>query len=134
MAEKDAIEKPELAQPEFEEDKPLVAPERAEYEALLQKFDKARTKKLLRKIDYRLMPILTVLYLVSYMDRTNVGNARLLHLEADLGLSPQQYNWCLTVFFFPYAFFEVPSNLALKFLKPYVWLSLIMLLWGITMM
>ncbi|KAF2097064.1 MFS general substrate transporter [Rhizodiscina lignyota] len=134
MSDKEIAEKPALEQTEFAESKPLVAPERAEYEALCEKFDEQRRKKLLRKIDLRLMPILTLLYLVSYMDRTNIGNARLLGLETDLGLSPQQYNWALTIFFFPYSFFEVPANLMLKFLRPSLWLSLIMLFWGITMM
>jgi MFS family permease len=44
-----------------------------------------------------------------------------------------QYNWCLTVFFFTYAAFEVPSNLLLKKLRPSVWLPTIMVAWGIVM-
>lgn len=65
-----------------------TTPARAEYEALLLRFGEDRTKKLIHKIDWRLMPALSVLYLVSYMDRTNIGNARLLGLERDLNLSP----------------------------------------------
>ncbi|KAL7912456.1 MFS general substrate transporter [Trichoderma velutinum] len=94
------------------------ANERDEYEHLITKFDTKRQKKLLRKIDWRLLPVLTVFYLISFMDRSNIGNARLQGLEADLHLSPSQFNWCLTIFFFPYGLFEVPSNLGLKFTKP----------------
>jgi hypothetical protein len=48
-------------------------------------------------------------------------------------MSPDQYNWCLTVFFFTYAAFEVPSNLLLKKLRPSVWLPTIMVAWGTVM-
>ena len=46
---------------------------------------------------------------------------------------PDQYNWCLTVFFFTYAAFEVPSNLLLKRLRPSIWLPTIMVAWGVVM-
>jgi hypothetical protein len=69
------------------------ANERDEYEHLLTKFDTKRQKELLRKIDWRLLPVLTVFYLISFMDRSNIGNARLQGLEADLNLSPSQFNW-----------------------------------------
>lgn len=48
-------------------------------------------------------------------------------------MSPDQYNWCLTVFFFTYAAFEVPSNLLLKKLRPSIWLPTIMVAWGLVM-
>jgi MFS family permease len=48
-------------------------------------------------------------------------------------MTPGQYNWCLTVFFFTYAAFEVPSNLLLKKLRPSRWLPLIMVCWGVVM-
>ncbi|KAL4861394.1 major facilitator superfamily domain-containing protein [Aspergillus spectabilis] len=93
--------------------------------------DKSGTRAaLLRKVDWRLLPALSIFYLISYIDRANMGNARLYGLEEDLGLSPQQ---CLTIFFIPYAVFEVPSNLMLKFLTPSIWLPMIMSIWGLTM-
>lgn len=60
-------------------------------------YDDKETKKILRKVDYRLMPILTYLYLVSYIDRGNVGNARVAGMNDDLGLSGAQFNFVLTV-------------------------------------
>jgi len=48
-------------------------------------------------------------------------------------MQPSQYNLCLTVFFFTYAAFEVPSNLLLKKLRPSRWLPLIMVVWGTVM-
>jgi MFS family permease len=54
-------------------------------------------------------------------------------MTEDLGIAPDQYNWCLTVFFFTYCVFEVPSNLLLKKLRPSRWLPFIMVSWGIVM-
>jgi hypothetical protein len=67
--------------------------------------------KVLRKMDVRLVPVLALLYLLSFLDRGNIGNAKIEGLADDLHLAPAQYNWCLTVFFFTYCAFEVPSNL-----------------------
>ncbi|EST05484.2 Major facilitator superfamily [Kalmanozyma brasiliensis GHG001] len=91
-------------------------------------------KKLMRKIDMRLIPWLCVLYLLSFLDRSAIGNARLYGLEAELGLTSQQYNIALTVFFFPYALFEVPSNVLLKRLRPSIWFPAITILVGICML
>ena len=55
-------------------------------------FDDKETKKLLRKIDWHLIPFLALLYLLSFLDRTNIGNARLAGLEKDLGMSGLDYN------------------------------------------
>jgi MFS family permease len=54
-------------------------------------------------------------------------------LDDDLGLSDHQYNMALTIFFFPYALFEVPSNIVLKLLTPRIWLTTITVAWGIVM-
>lgn len=67
--------------------------DREEYNYLLSKFDTKRQKKLLRKIDWRLLPILSLFYLISFMDRANIGNAKLQGLEEDLNLTPSEYNW-----------------------------------------
>ncbi|EKM81780.1 hypothetical protein AGABI1DRAFT_126137 [Agaricus bisporus var. burnettii JB137-S8] len=90
--------------------------------------------KLLRKIDWMLIPWLSLLYLASFLDRTAIGNARLYHMQDDLHIDDTQYLLSLTIFFFSYAVFEVPSNIFLKRLRPSLWLSGLMLLWGIAMM
>jgi hypothetical protein len=61
-------------------------------------FDEKATKKLVRKIDWVLLPFLALLYLLSFLDRTNIGNARLAGLEADLGMSGLDYNVSLYTF------------------------------------
>lgn len=90
-------------------------------------------RKLMKKIDFVLLPWLSFLYLLSFLDRTSIGNAKLYNLTTDLHMSDTQYNLALTIFFFSYAVFEVPSNVFLKRLRPSIWLSLLMLLWGVMM-
>ncbi|KAI1791780.1 major facilitator superfamily domain-containing protein [Ganoderma leucocontextum] len=90
-------------------------------------------KKLIRKLDWYLVPWLSLLYLLSFLDRTSIGNAKLYHMETDLHITDKQYLIALTIFFFSYAIFEVPSNVFLKRLRPSIWLSLLMFCWGIMM-
>ncbi|KAG7151293.1 putative transporter like protein [Verticillium longisporum] len=80
-------------------------------------FDPIETKRLLRKIDWRVLPPLTVLHILAFVDRSNIGNARIAGMNDDLSLTRPQYNMALTVFFFPYAFFKVPSNIVLKLIR-----------------
>ncbi|KAF9645550.1 MFS general substrate transporter [Thelephora ganbajun] len=85
------------------------------------------------KIDLRLMPILILLYLSSFLDRANIGLAKLQGLTEELKLTGNKYNIALTVFFIPYCLFEFPSNLVLKKFRPSRWLPGIAVLWGAVM-
>lgn len=85
----------------------------------------------MRKIDFRLLPPLTILYIVAFMDRSNIGNAKVAGMNDELGLTSSQYNIALTVFFFPYAIFEVPSNIVLKLMRPSHWITILVIVWGI---
>ncbi|KAB8254860.1 major facilitator superfamily domain-containing protein [Aspergillus pseudonomiae] len=89
--------------------------------------------RILRKMDLRIIPMLAVLYLLAFLDRGNIGNAKIEGLLDDLNITGPQYNWCLTVFFFTYCAFELPSNLLLKKMRPSRWLPLLMVAWGIVM-
>ncbi|KAI0307925.1 MFS general substrate transporter [Multifurca ochricompacta] len=89
--------------------------------------------RLKRKIDFRLLPWLALLYLMNFLDRGSIGNARLYNMQKNLHITDNQYLFALTVFFFPYALFEVPSNLALRYLRPSRWLSFIVFVWGAAM-
>ncbi|KAJ6015407.1 hypothetical protein N7540_009998 [Penicillium herquei] len=99
-----------------------------------QSFSPDQRKAVLRKVDYRLVPMLSVLYLVSHLDRANIGNAKIAGLADDLGLSGIQYNIALSLFFIPYVLLEVPSNMLLKkFARPSVYLGILIICWGIIM-
>ncbi|PLB43703.1 putative MFS transporter [Aspergillus steynii IBT 23096] len=93
--------------------------------------DPRAEKRLLWKCDLHVVPILTLLFMFAFLDRINIGNARLMGLEKDLGMSGHQYNVALFVFFIPYILFEVPSNMLLKRMRPSWWLSGIICGWGI---
>ncbi|KFH41752.1 putative transporter -like protein [Hapsidospora chrysogenum ATCC 11550] len=95
-------------------------------------FDAARTKSLLRKCDKVLLPFLALLYLLSFLDRTNIGNAKLANIEASLGMSGLDYNVAVAVFFPFYVAAEIPSNLAMKRFRPSIWIPSIMVAWGFT--
>lgn len=90
-------------------------------------------KKLLRKIDLRLIPLFTVLYLLSFLDRGNIGNAKIEGLAEDLNLQGHQYNMCLTIFFIFYATTEIPSNMILRHVKPKIFIPLTMAIWSVVM-
>ncbi|CAG8979490.1 hypothetical protein HYALB_00011894 [Hymenoscyphus albidus] len=87
-------------------------------------------KKLVRKIDMRLMPCLWIMYVLNYVDRTNIGNARIAGMADDLNLDDQKYAWVLSIFFFGYLLCEVPSNMILSRSRPSLFLPAIMLVWG----
>ena len=93
-------------------------------------YDPAEVKRVLRKVDWHLLPPLMVLYILSFIDRSNIGNAKIAGMNDELGLTGSQYNIALTVFFFPYAFFEIPSNIVLKLMRPSWWISILVVLWG----
>ncbi|KAL4948868.1 major facilitator superfamily domain-containing protein [Aspergillus filifer] len=97
-------------------------------------FPPERRKKMLWKIDIRLIPMLAVLYLISHLDRANIGNAKIEGLTTDLGLDGVKWNIVLSIFFVPYVLLEVPSNMLLKrFARPSVYLGILITCWGIIM-
>jgi len=87
-------------------------------------------RKLMWKIDWHTVPWLAFLYFLNSLDRGNIGNAKLYGLESALHITDKQYLIALTVFFFPYALFELPSNMVLKRLRPSRWLAFILFVWG----
>ncbi|KAF7187285.1 MFS transporter prlL [Pseudocercospora fuligena] len=91
----------------------------------------AEEKALVKKIDLFLLPTIWLMYLLSYMDRTNIGNAKVAGMTDDLGMDSNQYSISLIVFFITYVLFEVPSNLILAKTRPSIYLPTIMALWGI---
>ncbi|KAI1066877.1 hypothetical protein LB506_012048 [Fusarium annulatum] len=112
-------------------------------------------KKLLRRIDWHLIPLLSVMYMVKSIDASNVSNARIMdrgtprNIMTELNISADDYNFvtmayyvCLQAqivslslisFQIPYILAETPSNLLVKRLKPSVWQARIMISWGIVL-
>jgi MFS transporter, ACS family, DAL5 transporter family protein len=80
--------------------------------------DPVEARRVVRKVDWRLIPLLTFLYTLTFLDRVNIGNARLWNLEKDLRMSGYDYNLAVLVFYIPYILLEV-SSWRRSWLDPY---------------
>ncbi|OCT45064.1 putative transporter [Cladophialophora carrionii] len=83
-----------------------------------------------RKLDRKLVIFLGFLYMLSFLDRSNIGNARIAGLEKDLSLSSSQYDWLLTAFYITYIGFEW-MILLYRILPAHIYISLCVLSWGL---
>ena len=88
-------------------------------------------KKVLRKVDARLMPILVVMYLLNFLDRANLAQARQGTLEEDLGMTGTDFNLATSIFFVGYLLMQLPSNMILTRVRPSLYLSAAVCLWGV---
>lgn len=93
-------------------------------------------RRLKARIDGHVLPFIIVLYLLAFLDRVNIANAKSFDFLQDLGINPKdpnstQYNTMLTIFFVPYVLLEVPSNMLLKRFSPRLWLSVCCLGFGL---
>jgi ACS family tartrate transporter-like MFS transporter len=84
----------------------------------------------LRKVAWRLVPFICLLYLLNILDRANVGFAR-LQMQDDLDLSEQTFNLGVGMFYVGYLLFEVPSNLLMRRIGARRWIARIMISWGL---
>jgi ACS family tartrate transporter-like MFS transporter len=87
-------------------------------------------RRTMRKVSLRLLPLLFVLYIASYLDRTNLGMAA-LQMNKQIGLSATAYAFGASIFFIGYALFEVPSNIILARVGARRWIARIAITWGI---
>lgn len=92
--------------------------------------NKLTENKLYKKVGWRLIPILLIAYTLAYLDRVNIGFAKLQMLN-DLHFSETVYGLGAGVFFIGYFLFEVPSNLILAKIGARLWMARIMVTWGI---
>jgi sugar phosphate permease len=92
--------------------------------------DSSFEAKTYRKVDLRIVPFLFLCYILAYLDRVNVGFAKLQMLKA-LSLSDAAFATGAGIFFIGYFFFEVPSNVLLKKFGARMWIARIMITWGI---
>ncbi|KAK0706274.1 major facilitator superfamily transporter [Lasiosphaeria miniovina] len=90
----------------------------------------ATEKKLLRKIDTHLLPFLVVMYLLNFLDRSNLAQARQGTFEKDLGMTGTDFNLATSIFFVAYLLMQLPSNMLITRVRPSLYLSAAMVLWG----
>jgi len=96
--------------------------------------DDSQQRAIISKINWRLIPLLFFCYIIAYLDRINVGFAK-LHLQEALAVDPAKFESAFGlgagIFFIGYFIFEVPSNLILQRVGARIWIARIMILWGI---
>ncbi|KAK6429181.1 hypothetical protein LTR95_014674 [Oleoguttula sp. CCFEE 5521] len=98
--------------------------------------DSAENKALILKQDLRIIPLCAFIYLLCYLDRSNIGNAKVLNADthhdllSETHMTNGQYTIALMVFLVAYAIFEVPSNIMLKKMRPSRWIAFLMFSWG----
>lgn len=102
-----------------------------QYGNVLVHIDPEAEKKLRLKIDLMVVPTVSLLYLFCFIDRANIGNARIAGLEADLGLTGYDYNALLSCFYVSYIIFEIPSNIVCKWMGPGWFLPLMSVGFGV---
>ena len=90
-----------------------------------ERFERA----IIRKLQWRLIPFLFLLYVISFIDRVNIGFAALT-MNKELGITSEQFGFVAGVFFFGYVLSGIPSNLMLHRFGARVWIALILVLWG----
>ncbi|KAL4937754.1 hypothetical protein BDV06DRAFT_226656 [Aspergillus oleicola] len=98
--------------------------------------DSKSDRELTTKLDIRLIPVLGLVYLICFLDRTNIANARIAGLEDGLNMPPTGYNTCLWIFYIPFVLCEIPSNMimTLPWVRPNLWLGGLMFTLGILAM
>src|ERR1700748_1071122 len=85
--------------------------------------------RVLRKVTWRILPFVMLLYFISFVDRVNIGFAALT-MNHDLGFSKTVYALGGSILFLGYFLFEVPSNMALHKLGARLWIARVMITWG----
>ncbi|EXF84184.1 hypothetical protein CFIO01_09303 [Colletotrichum fioriniae PJ7] len=97
-------------------------------------------KKLMRRVDLRIMTICSLLFLMKNIDSDNISNARIMNkgtprnIMTQLNMTSDEYNLLTVLYYVPYIVLEAPSNLLLKRLRPSAWQSRIMVSWGIALL
>ncbi|KAI1736409.1 allantoate permease [Xylaria scruposa] len=92
---------------------------------------RAMNKKLMRKVDIHLLPLLVLMYLLNFLDRNNLSQARLGTLEEDLKMKGTDFNLATSILFVGYLLMQLPSNLLLTRVRPSLFLGAAMTVWGV---
>lgn len=114
---------------ESDQEKRFVSP-RNRAGTLSKEYTREEEAAVVRKLDRKLVIFLGFLYMLSFLDRSNIGNARIAGLEQDLSLTSSQYDWLLTAFYITYIAFEW-MILLYRVVPPHVYISMCVLSWGL---
>jgi hypothetical protein len=102
-------------------------------QAIIDSYTPEEQKRILRKVDLRLIPVLGFMYCVSLMDRTNLGVAMVAGMGVDLKLTGERYSLVVLLFFITYVALQPPATVVLRKLGPRIFLPSIVIIWGSVM-
>lgn len=94
--------------------------------------DPAKEKKLLAKLDLAFVPIIMIVYLSCFLDRSNIGNVKVAGMPEDIGASTQQFSTAVSIFYATYVAFETPWAVLLKKLTPRYLITGLCIVWSLT--
>ncbi|KAL8683495.1 MAG: hypothetical protein Q9186_000535 [Xanthomendoza sp. 1 TL-2023] len=106
------------------------------YDPIIDRYTEDEIKRIVRKVDLRLIPLCGLMYCVSLLDRTNLSNAAIAGMTKELNLrtkNPDRYSVITLVFFITYVIAQPPTTILTRFFGPRIWLATITLCWGVTM-
>ncbi|KAL1311547.1 hypothetical protein AAFC00_001667 [Neodothiora populina] len=92
--------------------------------------DEETNKRILRKIDWNLMPLMCVVYMLNFLDKTSISYASVMHMKQDIHLEGNDYQWLGSVFYFGYLAWEYPTNRLLQRLPLGKYSAFNVILWG----
>lgn len=95
--------------------------------------DKVAEKKLLRRMDLYLAPLMTIIFLCAYLDRSNIGNAASAGMVEDLGMTRSELGNAVTLFYVTYVAAELPCSLVLKKFHPGRMIPLLIFCWSVVL-
>ncbi|KAL0934876.1 major facilitator superfamily protein [Colletotrichum truncatum] len=94
-------------------------------------WSEAEERDVRRKLDWHTVPLATTLYLLCFLDRSNIGNARIQGMAKDINIEGLRFNWVLSIFYIVYLLVEVPSNIVLKRIGPRYYLPFLVVGFGL---
>ncbi|OAA52566.1 Major facilitator superfamily domain, general substrate transporter [Beauveria brongniartii RCEF 3172] len=96
------------------------------------RFDPKLESRLRLKIDLTVVPTVAILYMFCFIDRANLGNAKIAGMDRDLGMKGYDYNMIISIFYISYILCEIPCNVLCKWIGPGWFIPLLTVLFGIT--
>lgn len=107
------------------------SPHVLEAPATLETIDARAERKLLLKLDAFFVPIIMIVYLTCFLDRTNIGNVKVAGMPEDIGASPQEFSTAVSIFYATYVLFEPPWTIMMKWMTPRILLTSLCVVWSL---
>lgn len=97
----------------------------------IETIDAKEERKLLMKLDLYFVPIIMLVYLTCFLDRTNIGNVKVAGMPEDIGASPKEFSTAVSIFYATYVAFEPPWTIMMKWMTPRILLTSLCIIWSL---